>query len=65
VDVSREELSRRSGVSVRAIAGFENGETKLNKPNHEAIRQTFEAAGVIFIGETGVFLNPQKEKPRG
>jgi transcriptional regulator with XRE-family HTH domain len=58
--MSRADLARRSGVSIRAINGFENGETKLNRVNHEAIKQTFEAAGVVFIGETGVWLNEKK-----
>ena len=37
--MTRAELSRGSGVSVRGIAGYENGETKLIKPHHQAIRQ--------------------------
>ena len=57
VNMSRDELARRSGVSVRAIAGFEAGETKLMRLNHEAVRQTLEAAVVIFIGVTGVRLD--------
>jgi transcriptional regulator with XRE-family HTH domain len=56
INISRPELSRRSGVSLRAIAGFENGETVLMRLNHEAIRQAFEQAGVVFIGRTGVQL---------
>ncbi len=56
LNISRPELSRRSGVSLRAIAGFESGETKLMRLNREAIRQTFEAAAVVFIGKTGVEL---------
>ena len=52
--MSRPELSRLSGVSLRSIGGFENEETQLMRLNHEAIRQTLEAAGVEFIGTRGV-----------
>lgn len=54
--LTREELARRSGVSLRAIAGFENGETKLIRMNFEAVRQALEAAGIEFIGIRGVQL---------
>lgn len=56
LDITREELSRRSGVSGGSIGGFEKGETKFMRLNHEAIRQTFENAGVMFIGKNGVQL---------
>ena len=54
LDITRDELSRRSGVSSGAIRGFEKGETKFMRLNHEAIRQTFEQAGIVFIGKVGV-----------
>jgi transcriptional regulator with XRE-family HTH domain len=56
LSMTREELARRSGVSLRAIAGFENGETKLIRLNFEAVRQALEAGGVEFIGTRGVQL---------
>jgi hypothetical protein len=51
--MSRPELSRRSGVSLRALGAFEQGQSKLIRNNQDAIRETFEKAGVIFIGKTG------------
>ncbi len=56
---TREELSKRSGVSAGAIRGFEVGETQLMRLNHQAIRQTFEAAGIQFVGLHGVELRKQ------
>lgn len=65
--MTREDLARRSGVSLRAIAGFENGETKLIHSNFEAVRQALEAAGIEFIGTRGVQLKnghtPEKKSP--
>jgi hypothetical protein len=54
LDWSRAELSRRSGVSARAIAAFELRENTLISANRKVIRQTFEAAGVEFIPSDGV-----------
>jgi transcriptional regulator with XRE-family HTH domain len=54
LNISRPKLSRLSGVSLRSISGFENGETKLMRNNHEAIREALERAGVEFIGLRGV-----------
>ena len=59
LDITREELSRRSGVSYGAIGGLEKGETTLMRLNHEAVRQTFENAGIVFIGKTGVQLRDE------
>jgi predicted transcriptional regulator len=58
LSMTRDELVKRSGVSKRAIASFEAGNTKLMKLNHEAIRQTFEQSGIEFIGSDGVRLKP-------
>ena len=54
LSMTRGELARISGVSARAIGAFEKEESKLMRLNHEAIRQTLEAAGVEFIGTRGV-----------
>jgi hypothetical protein len=65
--MSRPELSRRSGVSLRALGAFEQGQSKLIRNNQDAIRETFEQAGVIFIGKTGVQLrdNEKSHEPEG
>jgi transcriptional regulator with XRE-family HTH domain len=67
LNMSRPELSRRSGVSLRALGDFEQGKSKLIRNNHEAIRETFEKAGVIFLGKTGVQLNDNEKshEPEG
>lgn len=54
LNMTRQELSRRSGVSAGAIGSFEKGETNLMRLNHEAVRQTLEEAGVVFLGQHGV-----------
>lgn len=56
LNMSRDELSRLSGVSKRAIASFEAETTKLMRLNHQAVRQTLERAGVEFTGDGGVRL---------
>jgi predicted transcriptional regulator len=52
--MNRDELARQSGVSKRAIAAFEAGESKLMRLNHQAVRQTLERAGVEFTDGDGV-----------
>ena len=52
--ITRDELARQSGVSKRAIAAFEAGESQLMRLNHEAVRQTLERAGVQFTDGEGV-----------
>jgi hypothetical protein len=52
----RPELARRFGVSLRVVAGFASGASTLMRLNHEAIRRTFEQAGVVFIGKNRVQL---------
>lgn len=54
VGMTRDELARQSGVSKRAIAAFEAGESRLMRLNHEAVRQTLEPAGVQFTEGDGV-----------
>ena len=54
IGISRDELARQSGVSKRAIAAVEAGESRLMRLNHEAVRQTLERAGVQFTEADGV-----------
>jgi transcriptional regulator with XRE-family HTH domain len=54
LDWSRAQLSKRSGVSVRAIAAFELRENTLISANRKVIRQAFERAGVEFTSGDGV-----------
>jgi DNA-binding XRE family transcriptional regulator len=62
--ITQADLARTSGVSLRAITSFEKEESKLNRVNHESIKEYFEREGIIWIAETGVFLNPAQKKPR-
>lgn len=51
-DWSQEELSRRSGVSVKAISRFENGKTKeLRRPSREALARALNVDQGIFAGK--------------
>lgn len=60
IGMKQSDLAKRSGVSLRAIQGFESKGTKLNKTNHEAVKQALEEAGIHFIGETGVIWIEKK-----
>lgn len=55
----REELSRRSDVSVDTIGGFQKGRNETDAALDEAIRQKPEAAGVVFTARVGVELRSQ------
>ena len=49
LNLSREWLAKRSGVSRRAIANFESGASGSLMPmNARAIRETFEREGIEF-----------------
>jgi len=50
---SVQRLADESGVSVRTIKRIEaeDGVPSSNKPNVEALKSAFEAAGIEFIGE--------------
>jgi transcriptional regulator with XRE-family HTH domain len=52
--MTREELSRRSGVSLRALAAFEAGQSQLMPNNHRAVREALEMRGIHFDGFGGV-----------
>jgi predicted transcriptional regulator len=56
LDVSRDWLAKRSGVSKRAVANFEAGKTTPIPNNLAAIRQALEEAGVRFLPDEGVKL---------
>ena len=52
LNLSREWLAKRSGVSKRAIANFESGASGALMPmNARAIRETFEQEGVEFSAD--------------
>jgi predicted transcriptional regulator len=54
LDMTRENLSRRSGVSLRALAAFEAGQSQLMPNNHRAVREALEMRGIRFDGFGGV-----------
>lgn len=51
------DLSKNSGISVNSISDFENGKSKMLILHLAAVKNTFEANGVEFVGEVGVKLN--------
>ncbi|MFT8243963.1 helix-turn-helix domain-containing protein [Roseomonas sp. BN140053] len=50
---SRERLASVSGVPIRTLDRFENGEVAPRRATLSAIRAALEAAGVEFIPENG------------
>ena len=58
---SRKDLSKRSGVSMRALANIEHAEAKARDRTLIAIGQALSMAGVEFIdtnGTAGIGLRP-------
>ncbi|OJU25284.1 MAG: hypothetical protein BGN91_00445 [Nitrobacter sp. 62-13] len=53
VEISRPMLARRSEVSVDAIERFENVSGSLKRTEIQAIRETLEKLGAVFIPENG------------
>lgn len=51
--ISQDDLSRKTEVSKRTIAGFEMGQSRPYPRTLEAIRQVLEDAGIEFIPENG------------
>ncbi len=49
LDISQCQLAKMSGVAERTIANFENGLRQPRERNLNALRATFEAAGVEFV----------------
>jgi len=56
-------LADKSGVSLPTITRFENDQKKTNPHMLKAIREALEAAGVRFIGETGVDVRGALREP--
>lgn len=52
---SLNELAAAAGVNRKTVLRFEQGESTPRGANAEAIRRAFEAAGVRFAEEGGVF----------
>ncbi len=61
IKMQQAELAEKSRVSMRTIAGFETDKTAPVPSTLSAIQRALEAAGVRFIGDTGVELAQQKE----
>jgi transcriptional regulator with XRE-family HTH domain len=53
IGVKREDLAVRSGVPMRTLSRFEDGEGATRKTALAAIRTALEACGVVFIAENG------------
>jgi transcriptional regulator with XRE-family HTH domain len=51
--MSQAQLASKSGVSLRTIANFETGQTRLIQANVAAVRRALEAAGIVFIDQNG------------
>lgn len=48
LDLSQEELSQSTGVSLGSISNFENGKTIPKDETVEALRSALERRGIIF-----------------
>jgi len=51
---SQKELANRAGIATSTVADFERGHRKPVPQNAEAIRKTFEGAGVAFLADGAV-----------
>jgi transcriptional regulator with XRE-family HTH domain len=49
LQLSEDELSQASGVSVGAIIDFESGKRPLKVISQQALRHAFEAGGVVLL----------------
>jgi transcriptional regulator with XRE-family HTH domain len=56
LNITRQSLAAASGVSLRTIASFEQGEHKLMPANRAALERAFAEAGVEFLDGDGVRL---------
>lgn len=54
MDWSQSDLSERTGISATSIGSIENGQSTPRASTLDAIRKAFEAAGIEFLGATGV-----------
>ena len=57
---SQKDLARVSGMSLAAVAKFEQGQGKPREGTKDAIRGAFEKFGIEFIEDHGVDLRPEK-----
>jgi transcriptional regulator with XRE-family HTH domain len=55
--IAQAELAARSGVSQRAIVGFENGKTTPMRANILALQSALERSGIVFT-DNGVAWAP-------
>jgi transcriptional regulator with XRE-family HTH domain len=53
LDLAREDLAERAGVSKRTLIDFERGARQPQRSTIAAIRTALESAGVEFIEENG------------
>lgn len=59
LDISQADLAEKSGLSKTGVANIEAGKTDPKASTLAAIQRALEAAGVRFIGTTGVELVAQ------
>jgi len=57
---SQRDLANASGVSLRAIQNFENGEREPISATRQALQQALEGAGIEFLASGGVRLKHSK-----
>ena len=53
-----EDVAEKAGLSRMTIMRLEGEQVRPNRATLAVLRQTFEAAGVEFIGDTGVHVRP-------
>lgn len=61
--ISQDDLSGKTAVSKRTIAGFEMGQSHPYPRTLEAIRQVLEDEGIEFIPENGGGVGVRLKKP--
>lgn len=52
-DMSQRDLAAAAAISVQTVADFERGARQPHPNNLKAIRQVFEAKGILFLEEEG------------
>ena len=63
LDWTQEELAKRAQVSLSTIRDFEKGRRVPIKNNLDAIRLSFEMAGIAFVFRGGTPLGIQMTQP--
>lgn len=56
---SREDLAKKSGISVTTIHNIENEYHAMNSATFSKLMETLERSNITFIGQTGVELNEE------